>query len=186
MAIEGLNLLVLLMEDGEAGALREAIAARADPVARVHVVAPALVGPLAWLATAEDEAHHRAEVRALEAEWTLADQAEVDGEAGDVDPIQAVEDALRDFTADEILIAGVDADDELAAALGGFGIPVGRLEQGPYPRRSGVYRALRGLAGGHREATPFILFLGVNAAFLLVAVLLSLLVVLVLWLVGAL
>jgi hypothetical protein len=34
-------------------------------------------------------------VRALEAEWTLADHAEVEGEASEADPVQAVEDALR-------------------------------------------------------------------------------------------
>jgi hypothetical protein len=52
----------------------------------VHV-APARVGALEWLATDEDDARQQAHVRVLAAEWTLADQAQVQGEAGDVDPV---------------------------------------------------------------------------------------------------
>ncbi len=185
MAMTGVKLLVLLLADGFAVPLRDAIAGRSEPVARVHLVAPALVGPLDWLATADDAAHRRAEVRVLEAEWTLAGEVDVDGDAGDVDPIQAVEDALREFAADEILIAGA-ADRDLVVALQALGLPVSLLEETPYRRRSAPYRALRGLAGGHDDATPFILFFGVNAALLLAGILLSLVVLLVLWLLGSL
>jgi hypothetical protein len=93
--MNGRNLLLLLMGDEPPTRLREAIGRRAAPPARVHVVAPVVVGPLDWLASAEDHAHRQAEMRVLDAEWTLAEQAEVDGEAGDLDPVQAVEDALR-------------------------------------------------------------------------------------------
>ena len=182
--MDGRNLLLLLMGDEPPPRLRDAVGRRAEPPARVHVVAPALVGPLDWLASADDDAQRQAEVRVLDAEWTLADQAEVEGEAGDVDPVQAVEDALRTFPADEILLAGEAADPDLEAALGRFGVPVTRLEPAPFARRSSAYRALRELAGGRRSATPFVLFVGVNAAFLLLGVLLSLLVLLVLWLSG--
>jgi len=151
---------------------------------RIHVVAPALVGPLDWLATAEDRARLEAEVRLLEAEWTLADEGEVDGSAGEADPVQAVEDALRGFPADEILIAGAAVDPDLEQALRRFGLPVESLEPAGRPRRSAVYRAFRSLAGGRGNATPFILFAGVNGALLLLGVLLSLLVLAVLWLLG--
>jgi hypothetical protein len=176
--------LVLLLGDGSAELLREAIAASPEPPARVHVVAPALVRPLDWLATAEDDAQREAEVRALEAEWALAGEAEVDGRAGDVDPVQAVEDALRAFPADAILLAGGPVDADLEATLRGFGLPVRRLDQSPPRRRSALVRGLRELAGGHASSTPFVLFLGVNAAFFLAAVLLSAAVVLFLWLAG--
>lgn len=99
------NLLVLLVGDELPVRLREVVASGAEPPVRVHVVVPTRVGPLDWLATAEDDARRQAEVRAFEAEWTIADQAEVEGEAGDADPIQAVGDALGRFAADEILIA---------------------------------------------------------------------------------
>lgn len=182
--MNGRNLLLLLMGDEPPPRLRDAISRRAAPPARVHVVAPALVGPLDWLAGAEDDAHRQAEVRVLDAEWTLADQVEVEGEAGDVDPVQAVEDALRAFPADEILLAGEAADPDLEAALGRFGVPITRLEPAPFARRSPAYRAVRELAGGHRNATPFVLFVGVNSAFLLLGLLLSLFVLLILWLTG--
>jgi hypothetical protein len=186
MTMNGRNLLLLLVGDASPRQLRDAVAARALPPTRVHVVAPTLVGPLDWLASAEDDAHRQAEVRALDAEWTLADQAEVGGEAGDVDPVQAVEDALRAFPADEILLAGEAADPDLEAALARFGVPITRLDPASLARRSCAYRALRELAGGHRSATPFVLFVGVNTAFLLLGVLLSLLVLLILWLSGSL
>jgi hypothetical protein len=178
------TLLVLLIGDTDPGRLREAIASRPEPPTRVHVVAPTVVGPLAWLATAEDAAHREAETRVLEAEWMLADDLAVEGEAEDADPIQAVEDALRAFPADAILIAGEAADGDLEGALRRFGLPVSRLDGPPGPRRSRLYRSLRGLAGGHSPATPFVLFVGVNAALVALGALLSLLVLLILWLSG--
>lgn len=164
--------------------LRQQVAEEAPSASRVHVVAPILVGPIDWLATAEDDAHREAEVRALEAEWTLADAAEVEGEAGEADPVQAVEDALRLFPADEILVCGERVDPDLHAELARFGLRVRELAPAG-PRRSGGYRFLRSLAGGRRPATPFVLFVGVNGALLLLAVLLSLVVLSILWLTGA-
>ena len=180
------NLLVLLVGDVPPRRLRDAIAARAEPPGRVHVVAPTLVGALDWLATAEDDAHRQAAVRAFDAEWSLADQADVDGEAGDADPVQAVEDALRHFPADEILIAGGAADPDLEAALRRFGLPTTHLDGARGRRHSRAYRALRELAAGRNNATPFVLFIGVNTALLLVGLALSLLALLILWLIGSL
>jgi hypothetical protein len=79
------NLLVVLLADGSEGQLRRAVAERSDELRAVHVAAPARVGALEWLD--EDEARQHAHVRVLAAEWTLADQAQVQGEAGDVDPV---------------------------------------------------------------------------------------------------
>jgi hypothetical protein len=76
------DLRVVLLADGS-----EAVAERSDELRAVHVAAPARVGALEWLATDEDEARQQAHVRVLAAEWTLADQAQVQGEAGDVDPV---------------------------------------------------------------------------------------------------
>jgi hypothetical protein len=179
---------LLLVGDATREQLRHALAERVQGAARVHVVAPTVVRPLDWLATAEDEAHRQAEIRAFEAEWTLADQVEVavEGEAGDVDPVQAVEDALTSFPADEILITGASAELDLEQAVRRFGLPVSRLGGAPPTHRSRAYRALRELAGGHTGATPFVLFVGVNGALLLLGAALSTLALLVLWLLGAL
>ena len=165
--------------------LRTAVATRGASPLRIRVVAPTVVGALDWLASAEDAAHRRAEVRALEAEWTLQQDAQVEAGAGDADPIQAVEDALRSFPADEILIAGKHVDPDLDDALFRFGIPVLRMDP-PRARRSRVYRAVRSLAGGRGNATPFVLFLTVNLALLLCAVVLSLVAIAILWATGSL
>jgi len=171
------------MADVPAARLRDAVAGRDASTLRVRIVAPTVVGALDWLASAEYAAHRRAEVRALEAEWTLQRDAEVEAGAGDADPIQAVEDALRSFTADEILIAGAHVDPDLDDALFRFGIPVTRLDP-PRARRSRLYRGLRSLAGGRGNATPFVLFVTVNVALLLCAVVLSLVAIAVLWATG--
>jgi hypothetical protein len=178
------NLLVVLVGDAPPSRLRAAVEGFAEFPARVHVVAPALTRPLDWLATAEEDAQRQAEVRALEIEWTLADTAEVEGGVGEADPVQAVEDALRDFAADEILVAGDAVDPDLVPALARFGLPVTRLPRELPPRRSAAYRGLRTLAAGRSGATPFVLFVGVNGALLLLGLLLSALVLLILWIAG--
>ena len=173
-----MNVLLLLLDD----VAPDVLLAHVPEAAHVHVVAPVVVGALDWLATAEDDAARRAEVRALAAEWTLAGTTDVAGDAGDADPVQAVEDALRRFAADEILVAGGDVDPDLASALRRFGLPVTTLGTRAR-RRAPVYRYLRRLAGGRREEIPFVLFLGVNAALVVLGIVLSLLVLLILRLV---
>ncbi|MGI8479263.1 MAG: hypothetical protein ACR2M2_05320 [Gaiellaceae bacterium] len=83
------NLLVVLLEDRFRPRLRQAIAERNDETARVHVVAPARVGPLEWFATDEDEARAAAAARVLEVERLLADEVEVESEVGDAGPVLA-------------------------------------------------------------------------------------------------
>lgn len=122
------NLLVVLLDGASPPELRRVIAQRGDGDANVHVVSPARVGPLRWLATDEDDARIEAEIRALEAEWTLAEEANVEAEAGDTDAVQAVEDALRGFPADEIVLVGDAGEDGgLEASLRRLGRPVTRL-----------------------------------------------------------
>ena len=123
-------------------------------------------------------------MRALESEWILADEAEIEGEAGDVDSVLAVEDALRSFDADEILLVGGAAEDGgLDASLRRFGIPVSRLAQPvPVRRRSHVREFARGIRSGRSQATPFVLFASVNLALLVLAALIALVVMLIVWL----
>jgi hypothetical protein len=176
------NLLVVLLDDPFELRLREVIEERGGPQ-HVHIVAPARLGPLEWLATDEDEARAEAAVRALAGEWSLAADSEVDGEAGEPDPVIAVEDALRQFPADEILLAGGASENGgVEVALRRFGLPVTRIrESRPVRERSTRREAIRGLARGRSRATPFVLFVGVNLAFLLLAVLITLVVFIVLW-----
>ena len=74
--------------------------------ARVLVVCPALNSPLRHWASDEDDARHAAQER-LEASLAAMRGAGVvaEGEVGDGDPIQAIEDALRTFRPDELIVS---------------------------------------------------------------------------------
>jgi len=176
------NVLLLLVGDDAPLRLRDELAAHLDAPARIRVVAPAQVRTLDWLATADDAAQRQAEVRVLEAEWTLAEEGEIAGAAGDVDPVQAAEDALRTFAADEIVVAGAAADAGLEARLRRFGLPVARLGSPPEQGPGFAARSFRSFTAGRSEAVPFAAFVGVNVALALLGVLLSALVALIVWL----
>lgn len=177
------NLLLLLVGDPAPERLREAVDAWRPPPAHVHVLAPPLPRPLDWLASADDDARREAEIRALDAEWLLADETDVSGQSGDPDPIQAVEDALQTFRADAILLGGLAAEPGLERDLCRFGLPVARIEPPPAPP-SRAYRSFRTLAAGRDAATPLALFVAVNGAMLLLAVLVSAVVTMLVWEIG--
>ena len=131
------RLLVVTTAAVEPSALQERIRSHAggEP-AEIKVVAPAAdVSPLQWLASDED--HARGEAEELVGSAASAAGAEgdvVETEVGDTDPVQAIEDALRTFPADEVLVitrAGDDANwleaDAGGAARDRFGIPVTHL-----------------------------------------------------------
>ena len=178
------NVLVLLLPDGSEARLRAAIAERTDEPPNVHVVTPIQMGALAWLASDEDDARAEASVRAFEAERLLGDEADVEGEAGDADPVQAVEDALRTFPADEILIVGGRSEDgDLEDSLRRFELPVSRLGgSSPGPGGGRVRRAARTVVAGRSKATPFVFVATVNLALLLLAASIAAIVMLVVWL----
>ena len=99
---------ILVVSDGSATseAFHDAVVSRAArrPL-EVLVIAPALGSRLShW--TGDDQARHRAE-GSLERTVGALVAAGVDarGEVGSDDPIQAVDDALRGFPADEIVLA---------------------------------------------------------------------------------
>ncbi len=74
--------------------------------ARVLVVCPALNSPLRHWVSDEDAARSEAK-RRLDASLASMREAGIDarGEIGDGDPIQAIEDALRTFRPDEVIIS---------------------------------------------------------------------------------
>ena len=82
----------------------EVVAGQGD--ADVLVVCPALNSPLRHWASDEDGARALAQDRLDESLGALAAAGvEARGEVGDADPIQAMDDALRTFGADEIVIS---------------------------------------------------------------------------------
>src|SRR3954453_1693261 len=77
-----------------------------DRRARILVVCPALNSPLRHWANDEDRARDEAQRRLERSVGSRrATGLEVEGEVGDGDPIQAIEDAVRTFQPDELIIS---------------------------------------------------------------------------------
>jgi hypothetical protein len=101
------RILVIANETVGGEALRETIEERAAGVKeQVLVVCPALNSRLRHWASDEDAARASAQERLEHSLRRLADAGvEARGEVGDSEPLQAMEDALRTFGADEIIIS---------------------------------------------------------------------------------
>jgi nucleotide-binding universal stress UspA family protein len=101
------RILVIANETVGGVVLREEIKRRAEGYREeVLVVCPALNAPLRHWVSDEDAARAAAQER-LQASLARLAEAGVDarGEVGDGDPLQAIEDALRTFGADEVIIS---------------------------------------------------------------------------------
>jgi hypothetical protein len=100
------RILVIANETVAGTALRHEIVHRAGADAEVLVVCPALNSRLRHWTSDEDAARALAQER-LDASLAALQGAGVDarGQVGDDDPLQAIDDALRTFGADEIIIS---------------------------------------------------------------------------------
>ena len=126
------RVLVIVNDTVDGPALLDAIGG--DPVnagTKVYLVAPALNSRIRHWVSDEDEARRSAEERLRSCLAELGSVGiEATGTVGDPEPLQAIEDSLRAFPADEIIVtfaapkrARLPAD--LAErALGRFGLPV--------------------------------------------------------------
>ena len=131
------RILVVTTAPVEGDALRARVREHAaGEEAELHVVATASdLSPLDWLATDEDEARGEAADRAAGVQDAVAPDAEsVEAEVGDADPVQAIEDALRTFPADELVLvtrreedAGWLEEGAAGEALARFSLPVTHL-----------------------------------------------------------
>jgi GABA permease len=101
------RILVVANETLEGARLHEEIVRMADGAAEdVLVVCPALNSQLRTWTSDEDGAREAAAARlAATVESLVAAGVNVRGEIGDGDPLQALEDALRGFAADTIVIS---------------------------------------------------------------------------------
>lgn len=98
------RLLVVVTTDVSDATMSEFVRRSAGEDAEMRVVAPASgISRLDWLTNADGDA--RADAAAL-ADKTAdaAPTADVQAGVGDADPVSAIEDALRDFPADEVLV----------------------------------------------------------------------------------
>src|ERR671911_13067 len=103
----GIVVFVVATETVGGSTLRDRIHERSEGVrAQVLVVAPALNTPIRHWASDEDGARAVAEMRLEESLGRLRSGGiDARGEVGDSEPLQAIEDALRTFGADEIIIS---------------------------------------------------------------------------------
>jgi hypothetical protein len=130
------RLLVVTTIPVEGEILRNRVREHAGEAAEIRIVAPASdLSPLEWLATDEDAAREEAAEIAAAAERAVEPEARaVETEVGDPDPVQAIEDALRQFPAEEVLVvtrpgdeAGWLEQDAAEEASERFGVPVTHL-----------------------------------------------------------
>lgn len=128
------RVLVVSNETVEADVLHDTIVSTAH-AAEVAVVAPALNSRLRHWTSDEDAARRAASLRLAGCVAALLDAGvRVRGWVGDADPLQAIEDALAVFPADELLIATHPeersnwlAHDLVARACARFSLPVVHL-----------------------------------------------------------
>jgi hypothetical protein len=128
------RLLVAATASVPAAALRRSVRSHAGEDAETLVVAPASdISRLDWLTNADDDARTDAAERADElAEAAPSD--DVQSRVGDSDPLKAIEDALRTFPADELIVVTL-ADEDAGwlekgsgeKALDRFSLPVTHL-----------------------------------------------------------
>lgn len=100
------RVLVVANETVGGAALRETVRQVVKPYSEILVVAPALTSPVRHWTSDVDGARTAAETRLRTSVARLASNGlSVRGEIGDQDPMVAIEDALRTFGADEIVIS---------------------------------------------------------------------------------
>ena len=101
------RILVVANETVGGSTLRECILSKSEGHrAKVLIVTPALNSPLKHWVSDEDDARAAAQQRLDASLARLAEQGvPARGEVGDAEPLQAIEDALRTFGADEMIIS---------------------------------------------------------------------------------
>jgi hypothetical protein len=123
----GHRVLVVAVSEATAGAA-ERIADLAGSATDVRLVVPVPSHRLDRWMSAEDNARREAEGRlARSAGALVAAGLPVSGSVGDHDPAQALEDELRDFPADEVVLLVANGKDPLAKVESRLGIPLRRV-----------------------------------------------------------
>jgi hypothetical protein len=138
--MEVMRLLVLTTEAVSADQLRDALPGDADPTAaEVMVVAPALHESALrfWLSDADEAIARADEVRRESLERLGDEGVSATADTGESDPEEAIEDALKTFPADRILVfTHPDSEQRYREDVDGgelqgrFGIPVTHAQLG--------------------------------------------------------
>ncbi len=168
------NLLVVAMDDVDEARVRRAVLRRGgDEGVEVKIVVPASkVSRLQWLTNDEDAAREQAAGVADAAADAVSDGQDVETEVGDTDPSLAVEDALRTFPADEIILvtggatgAGWLEDGRVEERLSRTSIPVTRLDLSSDDAEGALDETGPGrdVVEGRKDSTPLLLLGSVAA-----------------------
>ncbi len=115
------KLLAVVTDPADPEVVSRELERHLGPGDQVRVLASPTLSPLRWLTSDEDGARSEAESVAGRAAAEAGEAAEPAPAAGDPDPLQAAEDGLRRFGADEVLVvapAGVEVDEARFARLG--------------------------------------------------------------------
>jgi hypothetical protein len=131
------RLLVVATASVPASDLQASVRAHAGDDAEMMVVAPASrISRLDWLTNDEDKARDEAAEQARELA-AAAPTDDVKAQVGDSDPVKAIEDALRTFPADELIVVTRRDEDaawlekgSAATALERFSLPVTHIVVG--------------------------------------------------------
>jgi hypothetical protein len=123
----GHRVLVIAVTEATADSAQR-IADLAGSATDVRVVVPVPSHRLDRWLSAEDDARREAEGRlARSAGAIVAAGLPVSGSVGDHDPAQALEDELRDFPADEVVLLTANGKDPLAKVEARLGLPLRRV-----------------------------------------------------------
>jgi hypothetical protein len=127
-ADSGHRVLIVATAETTPGAA-ERIAELADHAVDVRVVVPLPSHRLERWLSAEDDARANAERQLARTAGTLvAAGLPVSGSLGDSDPAQALEDELRGYAADEVIVLAVEgAEDPLATVEDRLALPLSRV-----------------------------------------------------------
>jgi hypothetical protein len=124
------RVLVIAVAEATADSAQR-IAELAGSVDDVRLVVPVPSHRLDRWLSAEDDARREAEGRlARSAGALVAAGLPVSGSVGDPDPAQALEDELRDFAADEVVLLTANGKDPLAKIEPRLGLPLRRVSAG--------------------------------------------------------
>lgn len=126
----GHRVLVLAAAEATAASAQR-IADLAGAPTDVRLVVPVTSHRLDRWLSAEDDARREAEAQlARSAGALVAAGLPVSGSVGDHDPAQALEDELRDFPADEVVLLIANGKDPLAKVERRLGLPLRRVSTG--------------------------------------------------------
>jgi hypothetical protein len=132
------NVLVVTTVPADESRLAGELKRVAGDDATIRILAPAArISRLDWLTNAEDDARAEAAESADRTAAAIGDQGsvQVDTTSQDTEPAQAIEDALRSFPADEVVVVtspGEEStwleDETVKAAFERAGVPVRHIE----------------------------------------------------------